>query len=186
MAYQGIVHTDFKHGISHCSDPRAYLASSKKYQDPDSLSFSQAMTGVNQSEWEDAMKLEIGTLLSQNTWKRVDRSDIPKDSNGKPHPVLKSMWALKLKRLPDGSSLKFKARFVVRGDMQKEGIDYHETYAPVVQWSTIRLLLTLTLSNNWYTKQVDYTNAFAQAKLKKEFMWKLQEDLEIRMVKIKC
>ena len=186
MAYQGIVHTDFKHGISHCSDPRAYLASSKKYQDPDSLSFSQAMTGVNQSEWEDAMKLEIGTLLSQNTWKRVDRSDIPKDSNGKPHPVLKSMWALKLKRLPDGSPLKFKARFVVRGDMQKEGIDYHETYAPVVQWSTIRLLLTLTLSNNWYTKQVDYTNAFAQAKLKKEFMWKLQEDLEIRMVKIKC
>ena len=105
MAYQGVLHTDFKNGLSHCSDPRAYLAGSRKHQDPDSPSFSQAMTGANQSEWEEAMKLEISTLLSQNTWKRVSRSDLPKDCNGKPYPVLKGMWALKPKRLPDGSPL---------------------------------------------------------------------------------
>jgi len=43
-----------------------------------------------------------------------------------------------------------------------------ETFAPVVQWSTIRLLLTLTLANNWATRQVYYTNAFAQAKFNEE------------------
>ena len=52
--------------------------------------------------------------------------------------------------------------------MQKEGIDYFETYAPVVQWSTVRLVLTMILSNNWVTKQVDYTNAFAQATLNEQ------------------
>ena len=78
------------------------------------------------------------------------------------------MWAFKLKRYPDGSPMKFKARYCVRGDLQREGIDYFETYAPVIQWSTVRLVLTLILANHWVTKQVDYTNAFAQATLKEE------------------
>ena len=165
--YNGLVETDFPSGISNCIDPRAYLASSKR-RDPDTPSFMEAVTGADQHEWEEALKMEIKTLLSQNTWSRVNRSDIPLGVDGAKHPVLKGMWALKIKRLPDGSPLKFKARYVVRGDMQKEGIDYHETYAPVVQWSSIRLLLTLVLAHNWTTKQVDYTNAFAQAKLKEE------------------
>ena len=52
--------------------------------------------------------------------------------------------------------------------MQKEGVDYFETYALVVQWSTIRLLLTLTLANDWTARQVYYTNAFAQADLNEQ------------------
>lgn len=52
--------------------------------------------------------------------------------------------------------------------MQTEGVDYFDTYAPVVQWSTIRLILTLTLKHEWSTRQVDYTNAFAQADLQEE------------------
>jgi hypothetical protein len=52
--------------------------------------------------------------------------------------------------------------------MQQEGVDYFETYAPVVQWSTIIMLLTLVLREGWSTLQVDYTNAFAQAELKEE------------------
>jgi hypothetical protein len=45
--------------------------------------------------------------------------------------------------------------------MQQEGVDYFETYAPVVQWSTIIMLLALVLREGWSTLQVDYTNAFA-------------------------
>ena len=52
--------------------------------------------------------------------------------------------------------------------MQIEGIDFFETYAPVVQWSTIRLLLSTVLTEGWVTRQVDYTNAFAQAELKED------------------
>lgn len=52
--------------------------------------------------------------------------------------------------------------------MQTEGIDYFDTYAPVVQWSTVRLMLTLSLKYGWCTRQVDYTNAFAQADIQEE------------------
>lgn len=82
--------------------------------------------------------------------------------------MLDGTWAFKLKRLPDGTPLKFKVRFCCRGDQQTEGVDYFETFAPVVQWSTIRLLLTSTLANNWSTGQVDYTNAFAQAMINED------------------
>jgi hypothetical protein len=101
------------------------------------------------------MKKEIQTLIAQKTWKTVPRSEAKR--------VIKSTWVFKLKRLPDGSASKFKARYCVRGDMQQEGVDYFETYAPVVQWSTIRMILTLVLREGWSTRQVDYTNAFAQA-----------------------
>ncbi len=54
----------------------------------------------------------------------------------------------------------------MQGDQQLEGIDYFETYAPVLVWSTMRLLLILTIKLGLSTKQVDYTLAFVQADLK--------------------
>jgi hypothetical protein len=45
-------------------------------------------------------------------------------------------------------------------------VDLFETYAPVCQWSTVRLILTVVLHNGWATKQVDYKNAFAQPEMK--------------------
>ena len=56
----------------------------------------------------------------------------------------------------------------MRGDLQIAGIDFFETYAPVVQWSTIRILLSTVLTEGWHTRQVDYTNAFAQADIHEE------------------
>jgi hypothetical protein len=64
--------------------------------------------------------------------------------NEAPH-VIKSTWVFKLKRLPDGTPSKFKARFCVRGNLEKEGVDFFETYAPVCQWSTVRMILTMVL-----------------------------------------
>ena len=58
-----------------------------------------------------------------------------------------------------------KARFCVRGDKQEAGVDYFETYAPVVSWTTIRMMLTLSIVMNLKTRQVDFSNAFAQAEL---------------------
>ena len=60
------------------------------------------------------------------------------------------------------------ACYCVCGDMQKEGVDYFEWYALVVQWSTIRLVLTTILFNGRSIKQDDNTNAFAQADINEE------------------
>ena len=73
-------------------------------------------------------------------WDVVERTD---DVN-----VIGSTWAYKLKRYPDGLIKKFKARFCARGDQQLEGIDFFETYAPVVQWTTVRLILILDVLLN--------------------------------------
>ena len=76
-----------------------------------------------------------------------------------------STWAFRKKRYPDGSLKKYKARFCVRSDQQIEGVDVFETYAPVVSWITVRLLLVLSVVMALCTQQVDYTNAFCQAPL---------------------
>jgi hypothetical protein len=78
------------------------------------------------------MKLEIFTLESIGAWKVVEWEDVMN--------VISSTWAYKCKRYPAGLIEKFKARFCACRDQQLEGIDFFETYAPVVQWSMIHLI----------------------------------------------
>ena len=63
---------------------------------------------------------------------------------------------------------KFKARFCARGDQQLEGVDFFETYAPVVQWTTVCLMLTLEVLLNLKSKQGDVTAAFLHTDLDPE------------------
>jgi len=80
--------------------------------------------------------------------------------------ILKSTWAFKIKRLPSGKLRKFKARLCVHGDLQTFGVNYWETYARVVSWTTVRLITVLALVHDLHSKQVDYVNAYCQAPLK--------------------
>ena len=92
-------------------------------------------------------------------WEIVPRNKVD-ESN-----VLDTTWAYKTKQYPDGWIHKYKARICVRGDKQEHGYDYFDTYAPVVRWNTVRLLLILTATLGLATNQVNYTLAFVQAKL---------------------
>jgi hypothetical protein len=85
--------------------------------------------------------------------------------------VLKSTLAFKLKRLPDGTAYSYKARFCARGDFRKEGVDFFKTYAPVVQWSTICLILTTVLTEDQVARQVNYTNVFVHFETPQMFLW---------------
>ena len=167
LAYHAELSTDYDHGLLNCHDPRAYAAQTLTTSS-DNPSYTEATTGSHAPEYIAAMKTEINQLLRQRTWERVDRSAVPPGPDGTKRKILPGTWAFKLKRLPDGTPLKFKARYCVRGDLQTEGVDYFDTYAPVVQWATVRMVLSLILTNGWSTKQVDYTNAFAQADLAEE------------------
>jgi hypothetical protein len=151
------LHTDQQDtGEVNISDPRVYAA--KRRSDPDMPTFHEATKGENTAEYVAAVKIEVKGLLNQKTWTTKPISEATK--------VIKYTWVFKLKRLPDGAPSKFKARSCIRGDLQTEGVEYFEKYAPVVQWpSTVRMLLTLTLIEGWATRQVDYTNAFAQSEM---------------------
>jgi hypothetical protein len=144
------------------SDPRVletYIntAHSSKYDD-DNPSFDMAVNGPFQGEFYEAMRTELSTIVNDfKCWDLVPR--LPGMN------VLPSTWAFKIKRYPDGSVKKFKARFCARGDKQLEGIDYFETWAPVVQWSTIRVVLIMALKLGYSSVQCDITAAFIHAVL---------------------
>jgi hypothetical protein len=121
----------------------------------DNPRFDQAMNGPNSEGFWEASVKEISTLQALRTWTQVKR--LPSMN------VISSTWAFKIKRFPDGLIRKLKARFCVRGDQQIEGVDFFDTFAPVVQWSTVRILLILSITLNLATKQVDYVSAFCQA-----------------------
>jgi hypothetical protein len=140
-------------------DPRvleARTSKTSKYNE-DNPSFDTATRGPFQAQFWQAMRLEFKTLTEDfDCWEYV------------PNPgknVLPSTWAFKIKRYPDGRVKKFKARFCARGDRQQEGIDYFETWAPVVQWSTVRIVMTLAVKLNLISVQCDITAAFIHGRV---------------------
>ena len=133
---------------------KAHSAASKSKSDNPSL--REATRGKFTDEYWKAMKLEIATLKAIDAWSVIDRLG---------HHVIASTWAFKCKRYPDGLIKKFKARFCARGNQQLEGIDFFETYAPVVQWTTIRLMFILEILLGLKSKQGDVTCALLQADL---------------------
>ena len=115
-----------------------------------------AMNGPFALEFWKTCEVELDTLENEmKTWTYVEQTPDMR--------VLPSTWALKIKRFPDGEVKKFKARFCVRGDHQEHGINYWETWSPVVQWSTIRTLMILAAKENLVSAQCDITAAFVTA-----------------------
>lgn len=131
----------------------AYVASNS---DPDTLRFDQAKLDADWLGFRDAMSMEISALEAEGTWDIVPRSAAGTNK------ILPGTWTFRRKRHPDGRVKKLKARFCVRGDLQ---VTSPETYAPVVQWSTVRLLMYYALFFEYETRCIDFSNAFVQAKL---------------------
>ena len=91
-----------------------------KNKDEDSPSYFKAMTGPYEEQFREAMNKEIEGLVKRKTWDLVSKGSI-----GKENPkgeLLLNTWAFKVKRHTDYSIRKFKARFCVRGDVQKRNL----------------------------------------------------------------
>ena len=132
------------------------MALSMKANAADHPTWEQAMNGPEAKGYWEACKKELNMLeTKRDAWEVVQRQPWMK--------VLPSTWAFRCKRYPDGSAHKLKARFCAQGDKQIEGVDCFDTFAPVVNWTTVHLMLILTLILNLATCQVDYTAAFVHA-----------------------
>jgi transposase InsO family protein len=119
--------------------------------------YHDAMQSNDSKFWLDAINCEIQSLNKMNTWDVVDRP-----ANTKP---IRSKWVFKIKTKADGSLDKYKARVVGKGFTQKKGIDYNETFSPVVKFESIRYINVLAFQRNWETHHMDVKTAFLNGKL---------------------
>jgi len=103
-------------------------------------------------QWFAAMKQVYETLLDNKTW---DLVPLPKDRQ-----VVGCKWVFRIKENADGIVNRFKARLVAKGFHQVVGCDFNETFSFVIKPVTIRLIITLALTNKWDLFQLDVKNAF--------------------------
>ena len=132
--------------------------------------------------WQDATNDEIQSLMEHQVFDIVDE-----DSTKKP---ISTKWVFDVKRKANGVIDRFKARLVARGFCQKKGIDYEETFSPVVSFASIRSLLTIAGLKKLHVHQVDIKTAFLNGEIDKEIyvkpppgyaepkkVWKLNKSL---------
>jgi hypothetical protein len=107
--------------------------------------------------WRAAMEEEVAALSQNKTWDLVPR---PPGTN-----VVSGKWVFKIKYNPDGSFQRYKARWVVRSYSQRPGVDFGETFSPVVKPATVLTVLSLAVSRRWPVHHLDVKNAFLHGML---------------------
>ena len=128
----------------------------------DPLTYAEAMSSIDSALWEEAMVSELDSLKANNTWDLVDLPEGKKPISCK--------WVFKTKRDASGKVEKHKARVVAKGFTQVEGVDYKETFAPVVRYTSIRLLIAIAAKLKLRMQQMDAVTAFLNGELTDIYM----------------
>lgn len=125
-------------------------------------SFQEAMQDPN---WGNAVHKEYDSLEDLQTW-RLEYLPPNKKALG-------CKWVFTIKYRSDGTLERYKARLVVLGNHQEEGLDYEETFAPVAKMKTVCLFLDIAAKRNHEVHQMDVHNAFLHGDLQEEVYMKL-------------
>ncbi|KAE8911626.1 hypothetical protein PF003_g4602 [Phytophthora fragariae] len=121
--------------------------------------YKQARASKHWHQWRAAMLAELESLKGHKTWKLQPRS------MAKNLKVITCRWVFAVKRDERGHIKRFKARLVIHGFKQQLGINYSETYAPVIRFETIRAAIYFAVQRDWEVLQYDVKTAFLYGEL---------------------
>ncbi|GJR14353.1 integrase [Tanacetum coccineum] len=155
---------------------KAFLAAITNNDEP--KCFKQA---AQDARWREAMQKEVKALEKNGTW---TLEYLPEGKR-----AIDSKWVYKIKFKPNGKVERYKARLVAKGFTQMEGVDYHDTFAPVAKLVTVRTLLTIAVKRDWIIHQLDVNNAFLHGDLDEEVYMKIPQgfsnDNETRVCRLR-
>lgn len=161
--------------INKSENTKSGSASINIYNDP--TSYEEAIESEDKLEWEAAMKREIDALNNLGTFDY-------KSYKPSGEPVVGTKWVFKKKLNRDGSVDKFKARLVVKGFSQVEGVNYYETYASVATYTTLRYIISTCAAKNLPIHHLDIDNAFLNSTLEEVVYVRLPTSLDSKVVKL--
>lgn len=119
--------------------------------------YEEALNGPYADEWRKSMRTEYDSLIRNNTW---ELTNLP------PGQVpIGCKWVYAVKKNKDGGIHKLKSRLVAKGCSQRYGINYYETFSPVVRYSNIRLVIALAVEHDIYLHQMDVSSAYLNGDL---------------------
>eukprot|EP00873_Tetraselmis_striata_P004193 jgi/Tetstr1/424457/TSEL_014986.t1 len=150
-----VVQEDFIRNIDPCE---WVLLAGEAPGDP--LTYTEAMNSSLAAWWLEAMHQEYNSLDSRRTWELVVLPGGRK--------AVKSKWLYKTKHNSDGTTARYKARVVAKGFSQVEGIDYTDTFAPTVKFTTLRVIFSIAAHHRLHIEQTDVDCAFLYADLSEE------------------
>ena len=127
------------------------------FADCEPIGFEEA---TRDKKWRNAMDKEIKAIKKNDTW---EFATLPTGKN-----IIGVKWVYKLKKNAKREVERYKARLVVKGYSQRQGIDYDEVFALIAHLETIRLLISLAAQNQWRIFQMDVKSAFLNGYLEGE------------------
>ncbi|KAG4036294.1 hypothetical protein PC123_g28136 [Phytophthora cactorum] len=147
----------------------ANAAEAKESAEP--KTFQEAVSGANQVHWRKAIRAELKSMRLRGVFRAAK---LPNNQR-----AVGTKWVFKIKRKADGSIEKYKARLVAKGFVQKYGIDYTETFSPVVKYVTLRMIVAIAKFFGWPLDQLDVVTAFLYGLMKEKVFCSIPEGVEL-------
>lgn len=126
----------------------------------DPVTIQEALDSLDRDKWIEAMKDELQAFKENDAWHPVN--DLPSDKT-----LVQCKWVFK-RKINSDNSVRYRARLVAKGFTQKPGVDYDETFSPVVRHSTLKLLFALSVQMNLDVTHLDVKTAFLNGLLKED------------------